>query len=91
MSAERTSFLRFFDEKAQPRPGVELTEEGWVKDGKRLMVYQTGRSIWFRPFTGGGGEVRPVQHFFLEGEPQPSLQYGAPIYEDELMDVHFPK
>jgi hypothetical protein len=38
---------------------------------------------------GGSGEVRKVEHLYIEGEPDPAknMVYGASIYEDELMEV----
>lgn len=81
---------RFFADKA--KSPVEWREgKGWYVKGsnKKLMQSATGRSIWERPFMGGSGEVRSVQHLYIEGEPCPtdSMTYGASIYEDELMQV----
>ncbi len=58
-------------------------------EGDSLQVHVTGRSIWFKPFMGGGGEVRSVHHLYCscENNPWESLRYGEPVYEDLLMRV----
>lgn len=70
---------------------VEWRGKGWFEKGsdKKLLVAAFGRSIWERPFMGGSGEVRKVEHLYIEGEPDPAknMVYGASIYEDELMQV----
>ena len=57
--------------------------------GSALQIIATGRSIWFRPFTGGEGEVRQVGEIFCpacDGDRRPPT-YGTPIYEDEIVDI----
>jgi len=56
------------------------------KTGEVLQALTTGRSIWFRPFRGGTGEVRSVVHPWCPGcGSEPNIRYGEPIYEDELV------
>ena len=57
-----------------------------------IRIIVTGRSIWIRPFTGGFGEVRKVGHLYCpKCTPNTNPpQYGAPIYEDELVQVGKP-
>lgn len=80
---------RFFADPA--KSPVEWRGKGWFKKGsdKKLLVAAFGRSIWTRPFMGGSGEVRRVEHLYIEGEPDPAkrMVYGASIYEDELIQV----
>ncbi len=56
---------------------------------KPMLVHPIGRSIWERPFSGGFGEVRQVNHITCSGcDPNPNLPtHGRPIYEDELVEV----
>lgn len=54
-----------------------------------LMVRVQYRSLWVRPFEGGFGEVGRVAEIYCSGcDPEPKLTTaGAPIYEDELLEV----
>lgn len=57
--------------------------------GAELQIVATGRSLWMRPFAGGGGEVRRVGEIFCptcDGERQ-APAYGTPIYEDDCVDI----
>ena len=82
---------RFFADPAKSPIEWKGEEKGWRVKGsdKKLMQSGVGRSIWERPFMGGGGEVRGVLHLFIEGEPDPTegMTHGNPIYEDELIEV----
>jgi len=56
------------------------------KSGEVIRSFTTGRSIWIKPFLGGMGEVRMIQHPYCPScnpkyQPPP---HGTPIYEDEL-------
>ncbi|HYC83250.1 MAG TPA: hypothetical protein VEB60_01730 [Candidatus Paceibacterota bacterium] len=57
--------------------------------GTDIQTAAVGRSIWIRPFSGGGGEVREVLHLTcLACSPNAELpEYGEPIYDDELVKV----
>ena len=82
---------RFFADPVKSPIEWKGKDKGWreKETGKKLMQSATGRSIWIRPFDGGSGEVRSVQHLYIEGEhcPTDGITYGSPIYEDELMEV----
>ena len=82
---------RFFADPVKSPIEWRGKAKGWREKGsdKKLMQCATGRSIWERPFMGGSGEVRSVQHLYIEGEPNPTegMTYGSPIYEDEIMEV----
>jgi hypothetical protein len=55
--------------------------------GAAIQTARTGRSIWLRPFDGGYGEVRDVDHLWCPScTPEPRVEYGTPIYADELVD-----
>ena len=83
---------RYFGPRAT-HPVVFPNEEGGQGDGPvcretgaPINVLTTGRSIWFKPFAGGGGEVRYIDHLYCSGcESAPNISYGTPIYEDELV------
>jgi hypothetical protein len=54
-----------------------------------LKVAWVGRSIWWRPLSGGPGEVRRVGHVYCPA-CMPDAKFpepGTPIYEDELEEV----
>ncbi len=82
---------RFFADPAKSPIEWKGKDKGWreKETGKKLMQVSIGRSIWMRPFMGGSGEVRRIQHLYIEGEPCPtdSTTYGASIYEDEIMEA----
>jgi hypothetical protein len=82
---------RFFADPVKSPIEWKGVDRGWCEKetGKKLMQVSMGRSIWTRPFEGGGGEVRSVQHLYIEGEPNPTegMTQGSPIYEDEIMEV----
>lgn len=92
----RADYDRYFAENAA-HPVVFPNEEGYTGGGKGpvckvsgepLRETVTGRSIWFKPFSGGGGEVRYVGHLYCGCEPKrepPS--YGTPIYDEDLVEV----
>lgn len=81
----RDSALRFWNPDGSRKQGLELGKESWEYNGVPIMVYVTGRSIWERPFMGGRGEVRQIGHMYLQNENEPKIQYGMPVYEDELV------
>ena len=92
----KADHARYFGENAA-HPVVFPNEDGYTGDGKgpvckvsgeKLQQIVTGRSIWFKPFVGGGGEVRRVAHLYCGCEPKRAPpSNGTPIYEDELVDV----
>ena len=95
-SIPRVDYDRYFGENAA-HPLVFPDEDGYTGDGEgpvckvsgeKLQQIVIGRSIWLKPFSGGGGEVRQVAHLScgceLKREP-PSP--GTPIYEEDLADL----
>jgi len=69
---------------------AQLVDGVWKCKKTNTAIKQTiiGRSIWIRPFLGGSGEVRQVTHPFCEKcDGRPTITYGTPIYEDELMRI----
>lgn len=72
------------------KASIEKFRDGCPACGSRDVEYVgTGRSIWFRPFEGGGGEVREVGVLFCPRcEVRPAVPgYGTPIYEDEVAEA----
>ena len=90
----KVDYERYFGKNAT-HPMIFPNEDGYTGDGegpvckengKPLQQVVTGRSIWFKPFAGGGGEVRRVAHLYCECETKPEPpQYGTPIYEEDLV------
>ncbi len=92
----KTDYERYFGKNAT-HPVIFPNEDGYTGDGEgpvckvsgeQLQQKVTGRSIWFKPFSGGGGEVRQVAHLYCGCEPErepPSP--GTPIYDDELVEI----
>ena len=92
----KTDYDRYFGENAT-HPVVFPDEDGYTGEGEgpvckvsgeKLAPVVIGRSIWFKPFCGGDGEVRRVAHLYCPCEPKrepPSR--GMPIYEEDLVEV----
>jgi len=76
--------------RATERIKQSMNPEGnKCKCGTEMEIVATGRSLWTRPFAGGGGEVRRVGKIYCPtcDGPREAPAYGTPIYEDELCEI----
>lgn len=68
---------------------AELRGDRWTckKTGEDILSAEVGRSIWYKPFAGGTGEVRSILHVAcLACNPNATPPSpGSPIYSDELV------